>query len=130
MMIAKNSREWERLLKLLQRSKSKSNRDVLCAKCWKIYTYEGNVVHKLQQPDHAEEILTTKMYANEEKFVAAAKKLNKMKVEGERELYENPYYKEEHIERPRSLPKREDEEEKLGHGSRSREGRRNYSSNS
>ena len=70
------------------------------------------------------------MYANEEKFIAAAKKLNKVRFEGDQEFYENPYQKDEHKDRPRSVPKREDEEEKLGHGSRSREGIRNYSSNS
>ena len=53
-MIKQYSHEWKNLLKQLKRSKNKSNRDVLCVKCWEVLTYERNIKHKLKYPDHSE----------------------------------------------------------------------------
>ena len=92
-MIQKDSEEWAQFLRSLNWSKQKSNRDVLCLKCWKIMKYEECVKHKILQPDHIKSILTSKEYAQEAKFMAVAKAMGKVRYEegGEREYYENPY---------------------------------------
>lgn len=77
-MIVKDSEDWFAFLKNLNYSKSKSNRDVLCLKCWKIMKYEECVKHKLVQTDHIKSILTSKEYASEEKFIAVAKAMGKI----------------------------------------------------
>jgi hypothetical protein len=76
-LIRKDSEEWQALLNNLHYSKSKSNRDVLCLKCWKIMKYEECVKHKLIAPDHINSILTSKEFSNEAKFIAVAKAMNK-----------------------------------------------------
>ena len=91
-MILKDSEEWEAFLKNLSYSKSKSNRDVLCLKCWKIMKYEECVKHKLVQTDHVKSILTSKEFASEDKFMAVAKAMGKVRVSPEGlEIYANPY---------------------------------------
>ena len=67
----------------MERSKAKSNRDVLCVKCWKIYSYEGNIKHKIDCPDHINHILTSKAFGSEGKFVAIATALNKFEQKGD-----------------------------------------------
>lgn len=39
-MIKKDSKEWENFILQIEYIKSKSNRQVLCAKCWLILNYE------------------------------------------------------------------------------------------
>jgi hypothetical protein len=76
-MIEKDSEDWKILVRNLNWSKQKSNRDVLCLKCWKIMKYEESVKHKMVQPEHVKSILTSKEYASEAKFIAVAKAMNK-----------------------------------------------------
>jgi len=100
-MILKDSEEWASFLKNLSYSKSKSNRDVLCLKCWKIMKYEECVKHKLVQEDHVKSILTSKEFASEEKFMAVAKAMDKVRLTPEGlELYTNPYSNKERRGRP------------------------------
>lgn len=99
-MIQKNTDDWQAFLRNLQWSKQKSNRDVLCLKCWKIMKYEECVKHKMLQPDHIKSILTSKEYASEAKFVAVARAMNKVQNDGEIELYENPYKAKDRRGRP------------------------------
>lgn len=80
-MIAKNSQEWQAFLQNLQWSKQKSNRDVLCLKCWKVMKYEECVKHKMLQSDHIRSILTSKEYASESKFIAVAKAMGKITID-------------------------------------------------
>ncbi len=75
----------------LQWSKSKSNRDVLCLKCWKIMKYEESVKHKMLEQDHIKSILTSKEFASETKFVSVARAMGKVKLIGETEFFENPF---------------------------------------
>lgn len=77
-MIPKDSEEWHDFVRDLLWSKQKSNRDVLCLKCWKIMKYEECVKHKTLQPDHIKSILTSKEYASEAKFISIAKAMNKI----------------------------------------------------
>lgn len=79
-MLKQNSPEWINLLESLQYSKSKSNRDVFCAKCWRMLKYEESVKHKLLQPDHQSSIMTSKQYGSEEKFTQLSKRFGKIEV--------------------------------------------------
>ena len=76
-MIVRGSQEWIDLVRNLELSKRKSNRDVLCLRCWKLMKYEESVRHKLIQTDHIRSVLTSKEFASEDKFVAVAKALGK-----------------------------------------------------
>ena len=71
-MIRKDSERWKLLLENLNYSKTKSNRDVLCVKCWKILKYEENIKHKTTNPDHMRCIFTSKDFASESKFINVA----------------------------------------------------------
>lgn len=77
-MILKDSQDWATFVRNLNWSKQKSNRDVLCLKCWRIMKYEECVKHKMLQPDHTKNILTSKEYATEIKFLAVARAMNKV----------------------------------------------------
>jgi hypothetical protein len=79
-MIRKDSPEWQTLLLSLRKSKSKSNRDVLCIQCWEILKYEECVKHKSNMPEHVTSILTSKEYASETKFISVARTLNKVHI--------------------------------------------------
>ena len=39
-MIKKDSKEWENFISQVEHIKQKSNRQVLCAKCWLMLNYE------------------------------------------------------------------------------------------
>ena len=71
--IARETEDWQIFLDNLNYSKSKSNRDVLCVNCWKILKYEECVKHKTLEPDHSKNILTSKEYATETKFITVAR---------------------------------------------------------
>lgn len=68
-MIQKDSIEWKLLLRKLRLSKMKSNRDYLCLRCWCVFTYEQIKIHREEFPNHIESIVTSKHFANEEKFI-------------------------------------------------------------
>eukprot|EP00347_Sterkiella_histriomuscorum_P010565 403375798 len=76
-MIKQDTQEWEDLLQKFQYSTAKSNRDVLCSKCWKILKYEEFVKHKIYLPQHTGSILTSKKFASEKKFIEISKNLGK-----------------------------------------------------
>ena len=90
-MIEKDTEAWDQLLDRLNRSKSKSNRDVLCSKCWKIYSYETNNLHKISNPDHVKSVMTSKAFASENDFFAVALQFDKVVSEGDKIYVENPY---------------------------------------
>ena len=78
----------------------KSNRDVLCLKCWKILKYEECVKHRSLAPDHLKSILTSKEFASETKFVAVARAMGKINISDGKEVYENPYKSNDKRGRP------------------------------
>ena len=90
-MILKDSLEWNLLLRKLKLSKMKSNRDYLCLRCWQVYTYEQIKVHRQDFFSHKESIITSKHFANEEKFMQVCKNFGKLKVIDGEEYYESPY---------------------------------------
>lgn len=58
--------EWKWLLRRLDMNKGKKNRDVLCLKCWKIYSASFIKKHKKEELDHVELILTSKYFCKQE----------------------------------------------------------------
>ena len=98
--IEKDTDEWKIFLRNLSWSKQKSNRDVLCLKCWKIMKYEECVKHKSSHPDHLKSILTSKEFASETKFVAVARALGKVNFSDGKEIYETPYKSKDKRGRP------------------------------
>ena len=99
-MVQKDTEEWKTFLRNLQWSKQKSNRDVLCLKCWKVMKYEECVKHKTSLPDHTKSILTSKEFASETKFMAVARAMDRVHGEEGRELYENPFKSKDRRGRP------------------------------
>ena len=73
-MIRKNTSDWYWVIRNFQKSKAKSNRDVLCTECWEVYKYEDNKKHLKENLDHKRFILTAKQYSSEAKF----KKISKL----------------------------------------------------
>eukprot|EP00347_Sterkiella_histriomuscorum_P019322 403342096 len=71
-MIKRGTEEWQNFIKKLNFSRSKSNRDVLCLKCWKVMKYEESVKHKGMYPTHKSSVMTSKQYASEDKFIELA----------------------------------------------------------
>ena len=90
-MIQRGTLDWKKFLKQVAKSKRKSNRDVLCTDCWEILTYERNLKHKADFPEHVKNIITSRGFATEGKFIKLAKALNKFIVKDDREYFENPY---------------------------------------
>lgn len=86
-----NSEDWNRLIRKLERSKAKSNRDLFCLKCWRIYNYESNVKHKRIMPSHSGSIITSKSFATETLFMQLARAMKKVFTLEEAEYVENPY---------------------------------------
>lgn len=98
--IEKDTDAWKVFVRNLSWSKQKSNRDVLCLKCWKILKYEECVKHRSLAPDHLKSILTSKEFASETKFVAVARAMGKISISDGKELYENPYKSNDKRGRP------------------------------
>jgi len=71
------SADWEVLQNRLHRCKDKSNRDVLCTICWEMMSYERSIKHKEQFESHACHVVTSKDYANIQRFLFLAKSCGK-----------------------------------------------------
>ena len=90
-MIERDSEQWFEFIAKLIKSKQKSNKDVFCVKCWRIFRYEDNIKHKEELPDHTKSVLTSKYYATEKRFISLARALKKVQKLENKEYYENPY---------------------------------------
>eukprot|EP00347_Sterkiella_histriomuscorum_P012715 403367493 len=94
-MIKRGSEDWLALIDRLNYSKSKSNRDVLCSKCWKILKYEAAIRHRNKHPEHNSFVMTSKEFANEKKFIHVAKYYGKCQVRKDEtpvaEYFQNPF---------------------------------------
>lgn len=76
-MIAENSIQFKFIMKKLNESLQKTNRDLMCIECWRIYSYDKIKVHKIQEPSHERSIITAKEYASQEKFIELSQELGK-----------------------------------------------------
>ena len=86
-----NSAEWRIFLRVLLKSKQKSNRDVLCLDCWQVLTYYQNLAHKRDQPSHSCHILTSNSFATERRFMKWAQKYQKVYQSEGGIFYANPF---------------------------------------
>ena len=71
-MIKKDSKEWENFVLQVEYIKSKSNRQVLCAKCWMMLNYEQKVKHLRENPSHESSILTSAKFASAAQMISLA----------------------------------------------------------
>lgn len=69
-MIKKDSKEWDEFVQQLELIKTKSNRQVLCSKCWIILNYEQKVKHITEFHDHEQFILTSTKFASASQIVS------------------------------------------------------------
>lgn len=91
MLIKFNTQEWDEFLSELQFSKQKSNKDVLCVKCWRVMNYEEARLHKTNEPSHEANILTSKYFASEKIFISLAKQNRKVFKDNSEIVFVNPY---------------------------------------
>ena len=72
-MIKRNSSEWATFIDRLNLIKLKSNREILCLKCWQTLNCKQKVKHLKVNPDHKVHLLTSTQYASENKICELAK---------------------------------------------------------
>ena len=58
-MIKRNSPEWDVFIQKLNNIKSKSNREVLCIKCWQMLNCKQKIRHLKQFPEEHKQYLLT-----------------------------------------------------------------------
>ena len=71
-MIARNTPEWSQFIHRIESVRLKSNREVLCVKCWQMFNCKQKVKHAQKFPDHQQYVLTSSQYAFEAKIVELA----------------------------------------------------------
>ena len=77
-MIKRNSSEWDTFINRLNTIKTKSNREVLCIKCWQMLNCKQKIKHLKVFPDHKAYLLTSTQYASELKICELAQGYNKL----------------------------------------------------
>ena len=77
-MIKRNSTEWKTFIDRLDQIKKKSNREVLCIKCWQMLNCKQKIKHLKSNPDHKPYLLTSTQYASELKICELAQGYNKL----------------------------------------------------
>ena len=93
MFIEKNSEEWATLKENLAISAFKSNKDKLCTKCWRVYSYKMAKKHNQTHPAHEWNLMCPRDFANEEAFVYLASEMGKVKKNDSGKIYafQNPF---------------------------------------
>ena len=86
-MIKKNSPEWDTFINRLNIIKTKSNREVLCIKCWQMLNCKQKIKHLKLHPDHKSYLLTSTQYASELKICELAQGYNKLVKKSDGEEY-------------------------------------------
>ena len=71
-MIKRNSPEWTAFINKLNLIKTKSNREVLCIKCWLMLNCKQKIKHLKAYPEHKQFLLTSTQYASEHKIIDLA----------------------------------------------------------
>ena len=65
MLIKKGTAEWTEFVKKVEGIRDKSNRQVLCVKCWRVMNYEQKMKHLKERAEHKAYILTSSKFASE-----------------------------------------------------------------
>ena len=86
-MIKRNSLEWDNFISKLNAIKTKSNREVLCIRCWQMLNCKQKIKHLKQNPDHNKYLLTSTQYASELKICELAHGYNKLIKKSDGEEY-------------------------------------------
>ena len=130
-MITKGTTEWRKLVKNLENTKNKTNKDVLCIECWQVFRHNSRKRHALLFKDHRELCLTPKHFSSEERFVKLAKAHGKCCTIDGVDKFEDPFpLKRRDIYDLRGTWKRQapaDIEARLDHGIQSSDVRRKTS---
>ena len=88
-----DTEDWTTFLAKIKFSRSKSNRDLFCTKCWCVYSYEMTKKHISQSKSHKKFILTTKYYATEAQMKDLAFVHKQMRINADGSLaMNNPYF--------------------------------------
>jgi hypothetical protein len=91
-MIKKDSKEWENFILQVEYIKSKSNRQVLCAKCWLMLNYEQKVKHLRENPSHESSILTSAKFASAAQIISLAQACNKIIYKPDGQYIISPFH--------------------------------------
>ncbi|CDW74769.1 UNKNOWN [Stylonychia lemnae] len=90
-MIKKDSKEWENFVSQIEYIKTKSNRQVLCAKCWLMLNYEQKIKHLKENPDHENSILTSAKFATAQQMISLAQACNKLVYKNDGQYIISPF---------------------------------------
>ena len=91
-MIQRGTVEWHKLLNNFEKSKGKTNKDILCLVCWQVYKHNARQRHAAIAKDHKELSLTPKFFASEELFTKLAYAHGKCCRENGEEFFEDPFF--------------------------------------
>jgi len=72
-MIKRGTEEWKTFISRLDQIKTKSNREVLCIKCWQMLNCKQKIKHLKAFKGHDTCLLTSTQYASEEKITSLAR---------------------------------------------------------
>ena len=86
-MIRRNSNEWHTFINRLESIKLKSNREVLCIKCWQMLNCKQKNRHLKLHPSHKAFLATSTKYASEEKICELGVGYNKLVRKNDGEEY-------------------------------------------
>jgi hypothetical protein len=59
--------------------------------CWQILSYDKTKEHRRKFPIHSDNILTTKHFCSEEKFINLAKLVNKYNITNDLFFFSDPF---------------------------------------
>ena len=90
-LVKKNSPEWDSFVQNIEAIKLKSNRQVLCVKCWTLLNYEQKVKHLKTFEDHEAYILTSSKFASAWQISSLALACNKLRVLSDGEYLVSPF---------------------------------------
>ena len=90
-MIARNTPEWSNLLNNLKLSKLRGRGEILCIRCWRVYSHDDKILHKFEKPDHKKYFHSMTHYGNEHSFVQLALRHGKVKVHESIQHFDDPF---------------------------------------
>jgi len=89
--ILKGSPEWDAFIEEIISIKNKSNRQVLCVKCWMLLNYEQKIKHIKCLPEHEKFILTSSKFASAWQISSLALACNKIQYKPDGEYIKSPF---------------------------------------
>ena len=90
-LIKKHSPEWDAFIETIEGIKRKSNRQVLCVRCWLLLNYEQKIKHLKTFEDHESFILTSSKFASAWQISSLAMACKKLRVLPDGEYIVSPF---------------------------------------